>query len=172
MEPSGITRRQFSVSLGAICSVLGLSCSAFGSAAEVSSSGISRDGESIHQEVVLKASRNRVYEALLDAKQFGKLTGSGEAEISREPGGAFSCFGGAIGGRNIELVPNERIVQAWRANSWAAGVYSIARFQFTEEGAHTKLSFDHTGFPKGQADHLAGGWKEHYWEALEQYFAA
>ena len=31
---------------------------------------ISHTAESIHQEVVFKASRNRVYEALTDAKQF------------------------------------------------------------------------------------------------------
>jgi activator of HSP90 ATPase len=34
-------------------------------------------------------------------------------QISREVGGAFSLFGGIIVGRHIELVPNERIVQAW-----------------------------------------------------------
>src|SRR6202043_1117378 len=35
---------------------------------------ISRTAESIHQEAVLKASRNRVYEALTDAKQFNEVT--------------------------------------------------------------------------------------------------
>lgn len=35
---------------------------------------ISRTAESLHQETVLKASRNRVYEALTDAKQFNEVT--------------------------------------------------------------------------------------------------
>jgi len=84
---------------------------------------ISHTAEAIHQEPVIKASRKRVYEALTDAKQFDKVIqlsgvmqsmhlGDKPAEISREVGGAFSLFGGYITGRHIELVPNERIVQA------------------------------------------------------------
>jgi activator of HSP90 ATPase len=122
---------------------------------------ISHTAESIHLEPVFKASRKRVYEALTDAKQFGKVVqlsaamkgsmppGAGPAEISREPGGAFSLFGGYITGRQIELVTNERIVQAWRAGGWDAGQYSIARFELVEQGSGTKIVFDHTGFPVG-----------------------
>jgi activator of HSP90 ATPase len=92
-------------------------------------------------------------------------------EVSAEAGGAFSAFGGHITGRQIELIPNERIVQAWRPASWGPGQYSIARFELTEQGSGTKLVFDHTGFPQGQAQHLAEGWKSNYWEPLEKYFA-
>ena len=90
-------------------------------------------------------------------------------QISREAGGAFSLFGGIIMGRHIELVPNERIVQAWRVVYWDPGVYSIAKFAIAEQGDGTKIIFDHTGFPKGQAEHLAAGWKVHYWEPLAQF---
>ena len=143
---------------------------------------ISRTAESIHQEPVFKASRKRVYEALTDTKRFDKvveLSGVMKAgmlppgankptEISREVGGAFTLFGGYITGRHIELVPNERIVQAWRAGSWAPGTYSIAKFELVEQGSGTKIVFDHAGFPKGAAEHLAAGWKAHYWEPIEK----
>jgi uncharacterized protein YndB with AHSA1/START domain len=144
---------------------------------------ISSACEVIHQEVVFKVSRQRVYEALTDAKQFNKVVmlsaamQSGMApagkpvEVSPEAGGAFSVFGGYITGRHIELVPNQRIVQAWRAASWGPGQYSIARFELGEQGSGTKLVFDHTGFPLGQAQHLAEGWRVNYWEPLEKYFA-
>ena len=143
---------------------------------------ISRTAESIHQEPVFKASRKRVYEALTDAKQFEKviqLSGTMQsmhvadkpAEISREAGGTFSLFGGYVTGRHVELVPNERIVQAWRAGSWAPGVYSIAKFEFVEQGTGSKIVFDHTGFPKGAAEHLASGWKTNYWEPLDKLLA-
>jgi activator of HSP90 ATPase len=66
-------------------------------------------------------------------------------------------------------VPNERIVQAWRPQSWKPGVYSIVKFELADEGAGTKLVLDHTGFPDGTAEHLAGGWKVNYWEPLEKY---
>jgi activator of HSP90 ATPase len=90
---------------------------------------------------------------------------------SREEGGLFTLFGGYITGRNVELVPNVRIVQAWRTGGWPAGTYSIARFELVEQGAGTKIVFDHTGFPKGAAERLAAGWKAHYWEPLEKLLA-
>src|SRR5258708_8665947 len=65
---------------------------------------------SIHQEVDLKASPQRVYEALLDAKQFSTFSGL-PAEIRREPGGDFSCFGGHLAGRNVQLVAHHPIFQ-------------------------------------------------------------
>jgi len=146
---------------------------------------ISHTAESIHQEAVFKASRKRVYEALTDTKQFNKvieLSGvmkSGmlspgadkPTKISSEVGGAFVLFGGYITGRHVELVPNERIVQAWRTGGWASGVYSIAKFELVEQGSGTTIVFDHTGFPKGEAEHLASGWKVHYWEPLDKLLA-
>ena len=125
--------------------------------------------ESIHQEVVIKASPERIYQALTDSKQFSELTGGAPAEISTEAGGPFSCFGGMIVGRSIELVPNQRIVQAWRAKSWEPGVYSIAKFELEAHGAETRLVFDHSSFPEGQREHLAAGWQKNYWDGLKNY---
>jgi len=143
---------------------------------------ILRAEEAIHQEPVFKASRKRVYEALTDVNQFGKVvqlsaamqsggmkTGAAPVAISREAGGAFAAFGGYVTGRQIELVANERIVQAWRAGSWDAGSYSIAKFVLVEQGSETKVVFDHRGFPKGQAEHLAEGWRVNYWEPLAKF---
>lgn len=144
---------------------------------------ISRTAESIHQEQVFEASPGRVYAALTDGQQFDQVAKlsvamqSGMAPatkttmISRVPGGAFSLFGGYITGRNVELVPNKRIVQAWRPISWAPGIYSIAKFEITEQGAGTKMVFDHTGFPHGTAQHLALGWHESYWNPLVLFLA-
>ena len=124
---------------------------------------------SIKQEVVFKASPRRVYEALTDSDQFAAFTGGAAADISRDPGGLFSCFGGRIEGRNLELVPDKRVVQAWRAGNWDEGVYSIARFELTKEGSSTRLVFEHSGFPEAQRDDLAGGWKAMYWDPLAKY---
>jgi activator of HSP90 ATPase len=139
---------------------------------------ISRTAESIHQEASFKASRKRVYEALTDTKQFDKVIklggastalGSEPTKISSEGGGVFILFGGHIIGRQIELVPNERIVQAWRVVDWEPGVYSIAKFELREQGSGTKIVLDHMGFPKGLGEHLAAGWRSHYWEPLEKF---
>jgi activator of HSP90 ATPase len=174
------TRRQ--MLLGAAVGLPGLGTGWLDTLAHIQD-GVSRTAESIHQETVLKATPKRVYEALTVAKQFDKVAqlsaamqsgmalGNKSTQIGREPGGPFTLFGGHIVGRHIELVPNERIVQAWRVVTWSPGVYSIAKFELTGQGSSTKLIFDHVGFPDGQGQHLAEGWKANYWEPLEKYLA-
>jgi uncharacterized protein YndB with AHSA1/START domain len=125
----------------------------------------------IHQEVVFDASPEHVYQALTDAGKFSQLRGGAPTEIDSEVGGSFSCFGGMIQGRNVELVPSQRIVQAWRVGNWEPGVYSIARFELKPEGSGTRLVFDHTGFPEGQGEHLESGWHANYWEPLRKHLA-
>jgi len=120
----------------------------------------------LHQENDTKASPQRIYDALLDSKQFTAFTGA-PAQISREAGGAFSQFGGLIVGRNIELVPNQRIVQAWRPASWDPGIYSVVKFELKEQGSQARVVLDHTGFPEGSFRHLDSGWHMHYWEPLK-----
>jgi activator of HSP90 ATPase len=123
----------------------------------------------IHQEIEFNASPQQLYEALLDSKQFTEFSGRA-AETDREVGGAFSLFKGHIIGRNLELVPHERIVQAWRVVTWPEGAYSIARFELKPQGSGTRLVFDHIGFPEGLHDHLAAGWEENYWSLLKKHF--
>ena len=91
------------------------------------------------------------------------------ANINSTIGGAFSVFDGHIIGRILELVPNQRIVEAWRVVDWPAGVYSIASFEFSPQNSGTKLIFNHVGFPQGLKEHLAIGWQQHYWDALTKY---
>jgi hypothetical protein len=74
--------------------------------------GATAMGNVIRQEVVLEANPKRIYETLLDAKRFSEFTGGAPAAIASEAGGAFSSFNGMITGRNVELIPNQRIVQA------------------------------------------------------------
>jgi activator of HSP90 ATPase len=172
--PDLMSRRDMTVRLTALCASVGLPRSAF---ALANTDEISRTNEAIHQEAAIGASRQRVYAALTDAAQFTRLTtftdikDAPPAQIAREVGGAFSLFGGHIVGRHVELVPSQRIVQAWRAADWEAGVYSIARFELKENGAQTTIVFDHTGFPNGRAQSLADGWKSHYWEPLKKLLA-
>ena len=84
-----------------------------------------------------------MYDALTNEKQFDRVVelsgamqemrlGEKPALISHQVGGTFSIFGGYITGRHIELVENERIVQAWRVGSWKSGIYSITRFEFVD----------------------------------------
>jgi activator of HSP90 ATPase len=144
---------------------------------EAPGGGVSHDAAAIHQQVLLPISADKIYAVLTNADHFQKLSllatdvpaamlTARPAVLSDEPGSAFSLFGGIIEGRQIELVPAKRVVQAWRVSNWDAGIYSIAHFELEGHDASTKIIFDHTGFPKGMADHLASGWVSHYWEGL------
>jgi len=125
---------------------------------------------SLHQEVAIKAEARRIYEAILDSKQFAAFSGLA-ADIDRKPGGAFTMFGGQIEGRNVELTPNTCVVQAWRPSHWEPSVYSIVRFDFKAQDGGTLVVLDHKGFPAGDYDHLYSGWTSHYFNPLKKFLA-
>jgi activator of HSP90 ATPase len=123
---------------------------------------------SLHYDTTFKVPPQRIYSMLLDPKLFAAFTGP-PAEIDGTEGGRFSLFGGLIVGRNVELVPNQRIVQAWRPTHWNPGVYSIVKFELQGEGMQTTLVLDHTGFPEAESEHLDAGWKGHYLHPMAKF---
>ncbi|HXI48011.1 MAG TPA: SRPBCC domain-containing protein, partial [Steroidobacteraceae bacterium] len=154
-----------------------------GNVAVAITDGLSHASEAIHQELLFDASPQRVYDALTSGKSFDAITrlsdgdallkaeGAKPTAINAEVGGTFTLFGGYVTGRNLEMLPAERLVQAWRAGSWKAGAFSIAAFSFVKEGAKTKLLFDHRGFPDGAGASLAQGWHVHYWSPLKAFLS-
>jgi activator of HSP90 ATPase len=130
-----------------------------------------KHGTTIHQEVDFNAAPARIYEVLLDAKQFSACT-KDTAEIQPRAGEPFKLFGGRIEGRNIELVPNQRLVQAWRPAYWPAGVYSIVKYELVARGPATRIILDQAGFTADKWEGLNAGWSEHYWLPLHKYLNA
>jgi activator of HSP90 ATPase len=183
------SRRTVVLGMAALPTALGISAPASSvsnnseKSNQAGADGLTDTAEAIHQEIAFKAPPHAVYEALMNSQQFDAITrlSDGAAlvtaadakptSISREVGGPFTLFGGYITGRNLELLRDERLVQSWRAGSWAAGDYSIVKFVLAANGAETSLVFDHRGFPEGEGKHLARGWYTHYWEPLSKYLA-
>src|SRR5271169_4092256 len=168
------TRRRMISGVAMMFGALGASSTAWGmaqqGAKEAPSVGADKTRTFLHQEIDFKVGLQRIYEALLGARQFSAFSGA-PAEIDRVAGGAFSMFGGVIVGRNVELVTNQRIVQAWRPTHWGPGVYSIVKFELKPQGTDTILVLDHTGFPEGDYDSLDSGWHSHYLDPLKKFFA-
>jgi uncharacterized protein YndB with AHSA1/START domain len=131
---------------------------------------------SIHQEAVIEAAPQRVYEALTNGDTFAAVTGK-RARLSDREGDAFSLFDGRVQGRQIELVPGERVVQAWRfgtehPSSWEPGIYSVVRFTLAPEGSGTRFVIDHDGIPPEWHDHISTNYPSFYQEPLKRYFSA
>jgi activator of HSP90 ATPase len=121
----------------------------------------------IHQVRELTASPQQVYECLTNSAKFAFMTGL-PAKIDSFEGGTVSLFGGYITGRNVELIPNQRVVQSWRPKSWGPGIYSTVKFELMRSDEGTTAVLDHTGFPEGNYDHLFQGWDTNYWTPLSR----
>lgn len=132
----------------------------------------------IHQEISFEAAPERIYRLLTDGGEFAAATEK-PSEIEAGEGGKFSIFGGYIEGRQIELVPGQRVVQAWRGVDWAPGEYSVVRFHLQAEGSGTRLLLDHDGYPEGESplypswhEHLSANWPVFYFEPFAKYLSA
>lgn len=88
--------------------------------------------KTLHQSVLLNATPHEVYEALMDSKKHTEFTHS-PAVIRREVGGEFSTRDGWASGTTLELIPDTKIVQKWRAVDWPEGHYSMVTFELQVE---------------------------------------
>ena len=114
--------------------------------------------KNIKQSVTFKTTPHEIYELLMDSKKHAEFTG-GEAKISRKEGRKFSISGGDITGINLELVPDQKIVQSWRYSDWPEGVYSKATFALEKVASGTRLIFAQNGVPDDKYEDIKKGWK-------------
>jgi activator of HSP90 ATPase len=126
---------------------------------------------SIQQHVKLDASPAQVYQVLADSSALSALSGK-SGQPGRTAGAEFSAFDGNVVGRQIELVPGERLIQAWRFPVWEPGAYSIVRFTLTAEDGGTLLSLEQHGVPADWQEHVNTNWPTFYLRPLADHFAA
>ena len=123
--------------------------------------------KTVTQTITFKAPPHDVYEALMDSRKHSKFTGD-KASISRKVGGKFSAFDGYSEGTNLELEPDNKIVQTWRASDWPEGHYSKVAFTFKEIPGGTRLSFVQTDIPEKQFNDISQGWRDYYWTPMKE----
>jgi activator of HSP90 ATPase len=123
--------------------------------------------KNLQQSVIIKATPREVYEALMDSRKHSKFTGA-KASISRKVGGRCSVNGNYIRGINLDLMPNKRIVQAWRGSDWPKGHYSIATFSLSRIKGGTRLIFTQMGVPDREYKGISQGWRDYYWKPMKE----
>jgi activator of HSP90 ATPase len=126
--------------------------------------------KSIRQSVEFTVSPHEIYEALMDSKKHAEFTGSA-AGISRKINGKYSAYDGYITGRNLELIPDKKIVQEWHAVDWEPGQTSQVTFELTPIPTGTRLDFTHTGLPEGTEAEFTQGWIDNYWQPMQKMFS-
>ena len=123
----------------------------------------------IHLERVIPGAPEKVYALLTNGAKLGEITGR-PGKGGGSEGAFFSLFGDWVQGRQVELVPAERVVQAWRFQDWEPGRYSLVRFTLMPEGTGTRLVVDHEAYPPELHAHLSSNWKPFYFDPLAKYF--
>jgi uncharacterized protein YndB with AHSA1/START domain len=119
----------------------------------------------------IPASAQDVYEAWLDSLAHTEMTGA-EAIMSDEVGAEVAAWDGYIAGRNLELVPGERIVQSWRTTEFTdEHEDSIITVTLEEVADGTLLTLTHSKVPEAHKSYEQGGWQKHYFEPMQDYFS-
>lgn len=119
---------------------------------------------------ILPASAQEIYDAWLDSLAHSAMTG-GEATTSDEIGAEVSAWDGYISGRNLELVPGERIVQSWRTTEFTdEHGDSIVTVTLEDADDGTVLTLVHSNVPDEQRSYEESGWESKYFEPMKVYF--
>ena len=124
----------------------------------------------IDKTVEFNASTHDVYELLMDEKKHAEFTNA-SANISREIGGKFSVWGDYATGKNVELIPDKKIVQTWRASDWPENAISTVTFELNDKDGLCELRFYQTGVPKDFAKDISKGWEDNYWDLMQKYLS-
>jgi len=118
----------------------------------------------------IPASPEEIYQAWLDSLGHSEMTG-GEATMSDQVGAEVTAWDGYISGRNLELVPGERIVQSWRTSEFGdEHEDSVVTVVLQEVGDGTLVTIEHSNVPDDQRSYEEGGWQSNYFEPMVAYF--
>src|SRR5438067_13889089 len=99
---------------------------------------------------LISAPPQAIYDAWLDSRGHAAMVGGKPAQISAEPGAAFSVWDGYITGRNLLLEPGRRIVQAWRTGKFtAADMDSRIEVVLEPVADGTRVTVRHSNVPDG-----------------------
>ena len=117
----------------------------------------------------IQATPEEIYSAWLDGNKHGKMIGA-EATGKAEVGSEFTAWDGYISGRNLELVPNKKIVQAWRTIEFMDDDKdSHLEIHLSADKKGCKLTLIHTNIPENQPDYEQC-WADNYFDPMKEYF--
>lgn len=116
---------------------------------------------------IIPAPPQDVYSAITNENAITIWTGE-HAEMKPEPGTEFSMWEGSIVGKNVEFVPDKKVVQQWYFGEQKE--LSIVTLTLHEHKKGTSVQLVHTNIPDQDYQHIQEGWDNNYFRALEIFF--
>ncbi len=116
---------------------------------------------------IINAEPSDVYSALTNPFTIELWSGY-PAVMPAEPGSEFSLWDGDISGRNIEFIPDSKVVQEWYfGDQTERSIVTISIQPFRED---SQVTVDHTNIPDEDFEDIAEGWREYYIGAITRFF--
>lgn len=115
----------------------------------------------------MAAAPKDVYNALTNQAMLEIWTG--EAAVMEEKEGTeFSLWDGSISGKNLEFVKDHKIVQEWYFGEQESP--SVVTIKLHPDKDGTSMEVVQTNIPDEAYDNIVEGWKEDYFDALNELF--
>jgi len=120
----------------------------------------------IKQNYQIKAPAKKVWAALTEPNEIAAW-GGGPAKMSAAEDAKFSLWGGDIWGKNINVVPEKKLVQEWFGGEWPKP--SILTILLKEKKGVTEIKITHAGMPSDEIEDITEGWKDYYLGPMKEY---
>ncbi len=116
---------------------------------------------------LINAEPSDIYSALTNPFTIELWSGY-PAVMSAEPGTEFSLWEGDISGKNLEFIPDRKVVQEWYfGDQPEKSIVTISIQQFRED---SQITVEHTNIPDEDFEEIAEGWREYYIGAIIRFF--
>jgi uncharacterized protein YndB with AHSA1/START domain len=116
---------------------------------------------------IVAAPPDMVYKGLTNPAVIRLWTGA-DVEMSEVPESEFSLWNGDITGRNLEFIPDKKIVQEWYFGDQEAP--SIVTILLHEHKQGTSVELRHTNIPDEDYDDMVSGWNDQYFGTLIDFY--
>lgn len=112
------------------------------------------------------ATAEELFNIFVNPKKHSAIHGGAATKISNKEGDNFSLLNGNLNGKNLLIVPNRMIVQAWRGNVWEKDdLDSVLILVFSDTRTGGQIEMVHA-FTPNQFTQL---WNEIYWRPMKEF---
>jgi activator of HSP90 ATPase len=101
----------------------------------------------------------KVWQALVDPKIISKWSDS-PANMSDKEGDFFALWDKTVIGKNLEVIPTEKLVQNWKPVHWKT--FSRVTFTIFPKKDWTVINMEQTGVPSDEYAEISDGWNRYY----------